>query len=82
MALKLIQAVYASTYGIASGRSAKFYRDAEWDEYRVKFFQDGAHLTEADYHDTDKESARDTMFHWIAQPATVVVEETGEEMYS
>lgn len=29
-------------------RSAKIYRDMAWDEYRVKFFENGAYCAEAD----------------------------------
>ena len=81
MGLRLLQTIYASTYGIPSGRSAKFYRDAEWEEYRVKFYVHGVYQENADYCDSDGDAASDTMFHWISQPPTVVVEETGEEIF-
>lgn len=38
-------------------QAAKVYRDAEWQEYRVKFFVNGQHNEPADYHTNDKEDA-------------------------
>jgi hypothetical protein len=40
--------------------SAKVYRDTDWNEYRVKFFECGIHQVEADYHTDDKDDALDT----------------------
>lgn len=46
------------THTSADGKKqAKVYRDAEWEEYRVKHYTDGKHHTEADYHTDDKEEA-------------------------
>ena len=43
------------------GHTAKVYRDSEWQEYRVKFYDtDGQHFTNADYHTDDKEDALTT----------------------
>lgn len=40
---------------------AKVYRDAEWDEYCVKFFDsNGRHMDASDYHTNDKEDALNT----------------------
>lgn len=48
-------------YDVSAGKySAKVYRDAEWNEYRVKFFINGNHITEADYFDSNKEDAINT----------------------
>ena len=59
MALRKLQSFTATTQG--QERVATVYRDAEWDEYRVKFYRDGVYQTEAaDYYDTDKQSAIDT----------------------
>jgi len=38
----------------------KVYYDHEWEEYIVKFYKDGVYLSEADYHDSDAESAMGT----------------------
>lgn len=46
-------------------KSAKVYKDHEWQEHRVKFYTDGAHHTEADYHTNDKEDAHSTAKHWV-----------------
>lgn len=40
--------------------SAKVYRDAEWGEYRVRFYALGTHLRDADYHTDDREDAMST----------------------
>ena len=43
------------------GHSAKVYRDSEWQEYRVKFYDpEGNHYPEADYHTTDLDDATST----------------------
>jgi len=45
--------------------TAKIYRDAEWQEYRVKFFTpEGEHLKEADHHTDDKGDAKQTAETW------------------
>lgn len=41
-------------------RGYDIYRDAEWDEYRVRFYINGKHQKDADYHTTDKQDAYDT----------------------
>ncbi len=52
-------------------RTAKVYKDAEWGEHRVKFFTDGNHHKEADYHTDDKQDAHDTANYWVnEQPKT------------
>lgn len=41
-------------------RTAKVYKDNEWQEHRVKYFTDGNHHKEADsFHDHDKDGALD-----------------------
>ena len=41
--------------------SAKVYRNAEWQEYVVKFYAvEGVHLKSADYHTDDKADALKT----------------------
>ena len=45
---------------------AKIYRDSEYDEYIVKFYDaDGKYLSEADYHTDDKQDAVDTANAWV-----------------
>jgi hypothetical protein len=53
-----------SISNLAAGREAKVYRDSEWQEWRVKFYQDGQHLAEADYHTDDKGDAQHTARSW------------------
>lgn len=38
----------------------KVYRDAEWQEYRVKLIKHGVHQAGSDYHSDDKQDALDT----------------------
>lgn len=45
-------------------RHATVHRDAEFDEFRVKFHKDGKHLKAADYHTNDKTDAINTANHW------------------
>ena len=47
-----------------TGREAKVYRDSIWQEWCVKHFQDGAHLTEADYHTIHKDEAQHHARAW------------------
>lgn len=44
---------------------AKLYKDIEWQEYIVKFFINGIHQVNADYHDSDKTSSIDTALYFI-----------------
>lgn len=57
-------------------RTAKIYKDAEWGEHRVKFYTDGQHHKEADYHTNDKGDAHDTASHWVNQQQESVVTST------
>lgn len=41
-------------------KTAKVYKDADWGEYRVKHYVDGAHQAKADYHTDDASDATDT----------------------
>lgn len=47
-----------------TGRQARVYRDSEWQEWRVCFYQDGRHLLEGDYHTDDKGDAQHTARAW------------------
>jgi hypothetical protein len=47
-------------------RETRVYRDTDWDDYIVKYFVDGQHLTEADsHHWDDKQGALDTAKQWL-----------------
>lgn len=62
-ALKLI-----ATHTSKDGKKvAKHYRDAEWDEHRVKHFIDGVHQKNADYHTDDKSDASGTAKKWVSE---------------
>lgn len=63
MAMRKIDEVSKGKY------TAKVYRDAEWQEYRVKFYINGVHLTEADYHTDTKEDAVNTAVYEVARSA-------------
>lgn len=43
-----------------TGKSATVYRDSEWNEYVVRFYVNGKHQTEADYHTDSKPDAQMT----------------------
>lgn len=43
-----------------TNQAAKVYRDSEWNEYRVRFYQDGHVQPAQDYHTDDKQDALDT----------------------
>lgn len=58
MARKLIKTLTVGT------RTAKVYRDAEWNEYRIVFDCGGT------YHTDDKVDALATAQHYVNQPAT------------
>lgn len=51
----------------ALGFSAKVYKDTEWNEYRVKFYIDGQHQQNGDYHTDCKEDAINTAHAQIAR---------------
>lgn len=48
-----------------NNRTAKVYRNAEWGEYQVKFYQDGDYLPDADYHTDDKADALSTARQYV-----------------
>jgi hypothetical protein len=43
---------------------AKLYRDAEWQEWRVKFYMNSVHLIDADYHTNKKLDAQGMARSW------------------
>jgi hypothetical protein len=50
-----------TTINRSTGPRAKIYRDTDYNEYRVKFYdEDGQHLQYADYHTDCKDDAHDT----------------------
>ncbi len=57
-----------------NNRVAKVYRDRDWEEYRVKFFDNGKYTGEkADYHTDDKGDANSTADHWVKDEKAVKV---------
>lgn len=46
-------------------RRAVVYKDSEWMEYRTRFYERGALLPDADYHDTDRAASQDTARAWV-----------------
>jgi hypothetical protein len=48
-------------------REIKLYKDTDWGEFRVKFYIDGEHQTEADYHTDDKQDASDTARSFLSK---------------
>jgi len=48
------------------GHTAKVYKDKDWGEHRVKFYNaEGKHLPDADYHTDDVSDAHDTARHMV-----------------
>jgi S1-C subfamily serine protease len=47
------------------GRRAVTYRDSEWEEFLVRFYENGVHLEDADYHTSDRDDALDTARVWV-----------------
>ena len=47
-------------------RSIKVYRDTDWNEFLIQFFENGQHQADADYHTDDAEDARDTAGKWLS----------------
>jgi hypothetical protein len=65
MSLRKIESIVNNSTGL----TATVYRDSEWQEYRVKFHQDGKHLADSDYHTDDKSDAQHTARTvWSSQP--------------
>lgn len=60
MALRLIDTITSDLRPTGQLLVGKVYRDAEWNEYRVKFYADGHYNPRADYHTDDKKDAIDT----------------------
>lgn len=52
-----------------TGREARVYRDSEWQEWRVRFYDQGLHLAAADYHTDDKGDAQHTARAWVWRSA-------------
>lgn len=48
-----------------TNRTAKVYRNIDWNEYVVRFYCDGKHLPDADYHTDDKDDAKVTARFWV-----------------
>lgn len=63
------------------GRKAVVYRNAEYNEYQVKFHHNGQHLKDADSFHNDKDDAQSTARNWVghAHPGEGTNEETLDE---
>jgi hypothetical protein len=48
-------------------KTAKVYKDHEWNEYRVRHFTNGKHHTDADYHTDDMADAHDTAKNFLKE---------------
>ena len=46
-------------------KTAKVYRNADYNEYQVKHFTGTQHDPVADYFTDDKQDAHDTAKHWV-----------------
>jgi hypothetical protein len=59
------------SYDSADGRrSAKVYRDNEWDDHVVKYYKNGVHQKNADsHHYDDKEDAHSSAKHFVKESA-------------
>lgn len=59
------------SYDSADGkRSAKVYRDHEWDDHIVKYYKNGVHQKNADsHHYDDKEDAHSSAKHFVKESA-------------
>ena len=54
------------THTGSKGHVAKVYKDKDWGEHRVKFYNaEGKHLPDADYHTDDVSDAHDTARHMV-----------------
>ena len=56
--LESITGTAPDTAGNTHTFTTKVYRDSEWREWRVKFFVNGIHQVNADYHTSDKADAQ------------------------
>ena len=58
--------IHTAQHGL---RVAKVYKDSEWDDHIVKFYVDGAHQVNANYHAyDDREDAIQTADVWVKEP--------------
>ena len=48
-------------------KTAKVYKDYDWDEYRVRHYTDGKHHTNADYHTNDADDAHGAAKQFIKE---------------
>jgi hypothetical protein len=50
-----------------TGRKVTIYRNSDWNEWVVRFYMNGVHQTEADYHTGCSADAYDTANKWVNQ---------------
>ena len=58
--MKFIQTIV----NMDNGRKARIYHEKEWNQYVVRFYQDGKHLSDADYYCEEKEDAQGTAMNY------------------
>lgn len=52
---------FLNEFQLSGGKFTRVYRNAEWDEYVVRFYNHkGVHMDASDYHTSDKQDAYDT----------------------
>jgi len=51
--------------GSNPAKSSKIYKDMDYNEYRVRHYQDGKHLEKADYFASDMDEANDTANEFV-----------------
>ena len=53
-----------------TNRKISIYRNADYNEWVVRFYENDIHLTEADYHTDDSADAYDTANSWVNKSST------------
>ena len=54
-----------TVFGSNPAKSSKIYKDMDYNEYRVRHYQDGKHLEKADYFASDMDDANDTANEFV-----------------
>lgn len=78
MALRLCYKVKSHNVDCPELRIAKVYKDVDWEEYRVKFWERNVYLKDADYHtagmrEEDLRDAKQTAKAFILETAQKVI---------
>jgi hypothetical protein len=62
----------------SGAKSYRVYKDADWNEYVVKFYLNGRHQTDADYHTDDKNDAMGTAKQFLDESNQVLESDDGK----